>query len=461
MFAIVDIETTGLSPVHDRIIEIAIVIYDGREITETFSSLVSPQLLLPPGIIRLTGITNEVLQDAPQFYEIARKIVELTENKIFVAHNVRFDYSFVRQSFRRLGYNFYRRQLCTFRLSRKHFPGLPSYSLGSLCRFLNIEAESEHRAIKDALATLRLFEKLHPLHNEEPPGSTALAECKETFLPPGISHEDIAKIPEETGVYFFYDEREKLIYVGKSKNIRKRILSHFSGDLKSSRSREMKNKIRQLRYEVTGSELVALLRESELIKKHQPPYNRDQRNTLYLYGIFSSMDGSGYLRLSLERLPADGNGSEPLLSFTNRMEAMEFLEKLLKKYDLCQKLCGIHKTGGPCFSYHTKGCQGACIGKELPPNYNKRVKKAIWQFEYALPSFLVIGRGRRDDEKSVVAIEKGVFKGFGYFQPQMVGEEAAQIREAVQTGEDNQDVRRIIIGYLRKNKEDLVVRYKA
>lgn len=455
MYAIVDVETTGLSPVFDRIIEIAVVIYDGQQAVDTYSTLVNPEVRLAPNITRLTGITNELLQDAPKFYEIARKIVELTESAVIVAHNARFDYSFLRQSFRRLGYNFHRRQLCTVRLSRKHFPGLPSYSLGNLCRSLNISIENKHRAMGDAMATLTLFQKLQTHSSKDDSKVSLIDESKETFLPPGVNREDIAGLPEETGVYYFHDARDRLVYVGKSKNIRKRILGHFSGDLKSHRSQEMKERIRRIHYEVTGSELIALLLESEMIKKHQPPFNRDQRNTLYLYGVFCAAGANNYLRLSLGRLK---NGSQPLLSFTNKMEAMEFLDRLVMKFGLCQKLCGIHKTKGPCFYYHTKRCAGACIGQETAANYNRRVETAIRQFDYVFPSFLIIGKGRQENERSVVSVENGVFQGFGYFNPELAGNDISNVKAAVQLREDNQDVRRIIISYLRKNPQDRVIR---
>jgi DNA polymerase-3 subunit epsilon len=457
MFAIIDVETTGLSPVFDRIIEVAIILYDGQEIVETFSTLINPEMQLTPNITKLTGITNESLLDVPKFYEVARKIVELTENKILVAHNARFDYSFLRQSFRRLGYNYYRRQLCTIRLSRKYYPGLPSYSLNGVCRFLKIPHESRHRALNDALLTLELFQRLHARKIKgKQPASTFQKETRETFLPPGICQSDIAALPEETGIYLFYDGAENLIYAGKSNNIRRRVLGHFSGDLRFRRCLEMKERIQRIHYEITGSELIALLRESEIIKKYQPPFNRDQRNTLYLYGLFCHTDKQGYRRLSLENL---NNGHKPLLSFSNKLEAMDFLEKLMVKYGLCQKMCGFHKTRGPCFYYHMKRCRGACTGKESPEGYNRRVEQSIQQFDYVFPSFLVIGKGREENEKSVVAVENGMFKGFGYFDPEFTGNTPEQIKAAVQSREDNQDVRRIILRYLRQSKEDVVIRY--
>jgi DNA polymerase-3 subunit epsilon len=432
-------------------------LYDGQEVVETFSTLINPEISLTPGISKLTGISNESLQDAPKFYEVARRIVELTDNKILVAHNARFDYSFLRQSFRRLGYNYHRRHLCTVRLSRKYYPGLPSYSLTNVCRSINIPCENRHRALNDALITLQLFQKINIRKSkQEQPLSTFKEETRETFLPAGINQDAIDALPEETGIYLFYDAAGRLIYAGKSNNIRKRVLGHFSSDLRFHRYMEMKDRIRRIHYEVTGSELIALLRESEIIKKHQPPFNRDQRNTMYLYGIFCYNDKNGYRRLSLENI---SNGNNPLLSFSNKMEAMVFLDKLVAQYSLCQKMCGIHKTKGPCFYYHMKRCRGACAGKESPKVYNRRVEQAIRQFDYAFPSFLIIGKGRQKNEKSVVAVENGVFKGFGYFDPDITGDSAEQIKAALQSKEDNQDVRRIIIRYLKQNKGDIVKQY--
>jgi DNA polymerase-3 subunit epsilon len=177
---------------------------------------------------------------------------------------------------------------------------------------------------------------------------------------------------------------------------------------------------------------------------------------MYLYGIFCYNDKNGYRRLSLENI---SNGNNPLLSFSNKMEAMVFLDKLVAQYSLCQKMCGIHKTKGPCFYYHMKRCRGACAGKESPKVYNRRVEQAIRQFDYAFPSFLIIGKGRQKNEKSVVAVENGVFKGFGYFDPDFTGDSAEQIKAALQSKEDNQDVRRIIIRYLKQNHEDIVKQY--
>lgn len=456
MYAIVDIETTGFSPLYDRIIELAILLYDGRQVLESYSTLLNPEMRLPPGITRLSGINDEMLQDAPKFYQVARRIVELTEDKILVAHNARFDYAFLRQGFRALGYHFHRRLLCTLRLSRKLLPGLPAYSLPCLCEHLKIPLANGHRAMNDARATLQLFEVLQSRGQEANAAVSLAKETRETFLPPGIGPEQVAALPEAAGVYFFYDGEGRLIYVGKSTNIRKRVLDHFSGDLTSPFARKMKERIANIGHEVTGSELIALLLESDIIKTRRPAFNRDQRHTVYLYGIYSFSDKNGYLNLRLEPLQP---GETALLSFTNRREGEEFLLKLMSRCRLCQKLCHFHKTKGACFHYHLKLCRGACIGLEPAEVYNRRVQQALGQFDYAHANFLIIGPGRREEERSVVDVEKGIYRGFGFFEPAMAGDDIAALKAAVQFREDNQDVRRIIRRYLHGHPGERIVTY--
>lgn len=456
MYAIIDIETSGLSPVHDRIIEIAILLYDGCQVVESYSTLLNPEMRLPPGITRLSGIREEILQDAPKFYQVARRIVELTEDKILVAHNARFDYAFLRQEFRALGYHFHRRLLCTLRLSRKRLPGLPAYTLPCLCEHLKIPLANGHRAMSDARATLQLFEVLQSRGQEANSVVSIVKEARETFLPPEIGPEQVAALPEAVGVYFFYDGEGRLIYVGKSANLRKRVLDHFSNDLTSPFARKMKERIANIGHEVTGSELVALLLESDIIKTRRPAFNRDQRHSVYLYGIYSFSDKNGYLNLCLEPLQA---GERALLSFTNRIEGEEFLLKLMSRYRLCQKLCHFHKTKGACFHHHLKLCGGACIGLESAETYNQRVGQALEQFDYAHPNFLIIGAGRREDERSVVDVEKGIYRGFGFFQPMLMGDDIATLKSVVQFREDNQDVRRIIRRYLNHHPGERIVTY--
>ncbi len=463
MFAIVDLETTGLNPHDDRIIEIAIILYDGKNVTETFTTLINPEQNLYPFVSRLTGLYNVDLNTAPRFYNIARKIVQLTQKRILVAHNVRFDYAFLRREFLRLGYHFHRRQLCTERLSREKFKELSSYKLGNLCRNFAIPLPRAHRALDDAKATLKLFQKLQISKAQTVEPVNWHSAQKETILPPDLRREQISALPEKTGVYFFYDSAGKLIYIGKSTNIRKRVMGHFSSDMQSQRLHNFKNQIHQIEYEITGSELVALLLESDLIKKKQPKYNRDQKHTRYRYGIFSRKGDNGYFYIYwqiLNKAQDKPLNSHPLLAFSNKKELSVFLDKLITRFKLCQKLCGVHKTKGPCFHYHIKLCNGACIGEESPKTYNQRVERALGQFYYDFPNFFIISEGRTNRERSVIVIENGSYRGFGFVNSRNVRQDRfSYLRKCIQNRLDNQDVRRIITRYLQTHQNLTVWEY--
>ena len=261
IYAVVDIETTGGMARRDRITEIAIVLYDGQKIIDSFESLINPDRSIPYEITRITGITDSMVKDAPRFYEVAKKVVELTEGAVFVAHNVRFDYSFIREEFASLGFTFTRRQLCTVVLSRKAFPGLRSYSLGNLIRHFEIKVENRHRAMDDVLATVDILGRI--LSNEDgvqKADRLINAGIKASHLPKDITTERISNLPESVGVYYFYNVYGLVIYVGKSINIRKRIMQHFGNiDIKTDK---FISKVADISYEETGSELIAMLLES-------------------------------------------------------------------------------------------------------------------------------------------------------------------------------------------------------
>ncbi|MEL6141015.1 MAG: exonuclease domain-containing protein, partial [Bacteroidota bacterium] len=274
-YAIVDIETTGGRANRHRITEIGIVLFDGEKITDTYETLINPEAPIPAGITELTGINQEMVKDAPKFYEVARKIVEMTEGTIFVAHNVRFDYEFIREEFRRLGYTFSRRKLCTVRLTRKVFPGLPSYSLGNLIRHFGITVNARHRALADASATTELLQlALQRKDTQEDVDLLVNMGIKETRLPKNLSIDRIQNLPEECGVYYFHDTSGRVIYVGKSTNIRKRIAQHFADT--TQKGKDIRERVADISYEETGSELIALLLESEEIKRLEPNINRAQ-----------------------------------------------------------------------------------------------------------------------------------------------------------------------------------------
>ena len=452
MYAIIDIETTGLRPQSDKITEIAIYIHDGNRVINEFATLIYPEKTIPYFISGLTGITNEMVEDAPRFYEVAKEIIELTENQIFVAHNARFDYNFIKEEFKRLGYHFKRDIFDTVKLSRKLIPGLKSYSLGKLCNHLDIEVNDRHRAAGDALATVKLFELLLNLDSET--GSKLFAGTGLKDLHPELSTEKVKALPEDTGVYYFYDENDQLIYIGKSKNIHQRVLTHLSNN-SSQRKIEMRDRIAQIDYELTGSELIAYLLESDEIKKNKPIYNRAQRRETTYTGIYASTDNNQYLQFTIGKI----NDELPLASFSSVEKAKDILNFLTDEYHLCQKLTGLYKTDGPCFQHQIGICFGACIGKEPPKSYNERAQKALKTFEYDHQNFFIIDKGRSIDEKSVVKVEHGKYLGFGYFSSEEADSNPEILHDCIQHYADNRDVQSIIKRHLRNGKIEKLLVY--
>ncbi len=486
MYAIIDLETTGGQPTQDRITEIAVYIHDGEKIVDEYATLLNPGRAIPPFITQLTGITNEMVSTAPKFHEVARKVVEITEGCVFVAHNVRFDYSFLKKEFADLGYNYSRKTLCTVRLSRSLIPGQPSYSLGKLCQSIGIPLEGRHRAAGDAHATALLFGRLLRITQENDPAQPdaalpdalarvdALAPAgrrpdgtkapspkrvaavqsaiKEALMPPLVSAALVASLPQATGVYYFHNEAGEVIYVGKSINIYKRIQQHFAVDVKSRKSLEFKNSIADITWELTGSELVALLYESHLIKQLKPAYNRAQRRSVFPAGIYLRVDEQGYKRLAYGR--ADARNAEiPIIALGNQYKAQGFLYHKVAKFNLCQKLCGLYKTPGACFDFQVHRCQGACVGQEAPESYNLRVDEAIDSISYEHETFVVIGPGRTELEKTLVLVENGRYRGFAYVDETFTARRLDDFREVIKEYVDNKDTQQIIRQHLRTKRK--------
>ncbi len=455
MYAIIDIETTGGNPKRDKITEIAVLIHDGIQVVQEYTSLVDPECRIPYHISALTGITNEMVSKAPKFYEIAREIVDITKDKVFVAHNVGFDYGFVRSEFQRLGYDFKREQLCTVKLSRKIIPGHASYSLGRLCDDLGISINGRHRALGDASATAILFSKLL---NQEATNHTRFISTTPTrgFCPPKLDPGKIKALPETPGVYYMYNEEAELIYIGKSRNIKSRVLSHFS-NTSSAKTVRMQSMVADVDCEITGSELVALLKESFEIKKHKPLFNRRQRRSMFRYELRYHTDTAGYLRFSLEK--TSDCDEAPLACFSTKLEARNFLMKAIESYQLCQKLCGLYPSGGNCFHYEIGACKGACIGKEPPEMYNTRAVKVIHDYNFGIKNMLIIDEGRNPHERSVVKVEHGKYIGYGYFSPSFVQDNPTIFHECITQYPDNREVQQIIRQYLRNNKVEKIMVY--
>lgn len=452
-YAIIDIETTGLRAPRDKITEIAILLHDGTRVLNEWSTLINPGVLLPCHISELTGITNEMLAKAPRFYEVAREIVERTEGAVFVAHNVRFDYAFVREEFRRLGYTYSRRQLCTVHLARRAFPGLPSYSLDSLIHHLDIPVENRHRALGDARATALLFG--HILDRQA--GAAAAKKfidlgLRESKLPPGLGMEQIEALPEACGVYYFHDSLGDVVYVGKSKNIRKRVVEHFAHV--GSKGGRMQRHVRDITYELTGSELVALLLESDEIKRLRPRLNRAQRVRRFPWGLVRWRDERGYLHLDVEKLSSQPYQEERadfcvLSEYPKAQGARRRLKDAVRAFELCMHLAHLEQGSGPCFEYHLGRCRGACVGLEQPQAYNDRVREAEMCLRTVFErDFVVLDKGRTPEECAVVLVRGGHYVGFAFADSAELPSDVAGLCELVQPRRTTPEANRIIQRFL-------------
>jgi len=456
MYAIIDIETTGGSARLEKITEIAVYLHDGNEITGEFVSLVNPERNIPYFITNLTGITNEMVENAPRFYEIAKKIIELTEGRTFVAHNARFDYSFIREEYKSLGFNFKRSILDTVALSRKLIPGHKSYSLGNICKDLNISINGRHRAAGDALATVRLLELLIARDMEINSGrSLLLKNTRISKLHPKLDISKIDSIPDEPGVYYFYNENGDLIYIGKSRNLQQRIATHLSNN-STNRAMEMRDLIADIDWTTTGSELIALLKESSEIKLNKPVYNRAQRRTGFQWGIFSFFDQNGYLNYRYGQI---NNDEVPVSVYTSKEKTKSKLGMMVETFGLCQKLSGLYDTEGACFHYQVGICKGACIGKESPKDYNERASRVTEEFIFSRRNFFIIDKGHDADERCAVKIINGKYAGYGYFNINDMGFGLSAIHECIIPSADNSDIQVILKQYLKSNRVEKIIEF--
>jgi DNA polymerase III subunit epsilon len=458
LYAIIDIETTGGSPTRDRITEIAIVLHDGRRVVDKYQTLVNPECYIPYGITQLTGITQEMVQDAPRFFEVAREVVKMTEGAVFVAHNVRFDYGFIREEFRRLGYAYSRKQLCTVRLSRKAFPGLGSYSLDNLIQRMNLRIENRHRAMGDAMATTQLFEMiLDQKAGEENLQTMVNLGIRESKLPKNLSIESIHALPEDCGVYYFHDEKGNVVYVGKSINIRKRVAEHFA-DI-TEKAKKLQEQVHEITFEITGSELIALLLESFEIKRLRPPVNRAQKVQSFPYLIHTFANDDGYICFEVAKVTAKERKKMQILSeFPKLTHAKGQLQAALKAFELCGRFCYLQPGKGACFNYHLRQCRGACAGLETPDEYNSRARQAVEALSTVFDKdFFILDKGRCEEEHSVALIENGSLRGFGYIDRQDLSGNLEELRNSVRPYIGNPETTRIIQRFLSQNSGAKVV----
>jgi len=451
LYAILDIESTGGKYNEEGITEIAIYKFDGNEIVDQFISLINPERRIQSFVVGLTGINNEMLHQAPKFYESAKRIIEITEGCIIVAHNAKFDYRMLKLEFDRLGYAYERKTLCTVKLSKKLLPDFESYSLGKLVRKLGIPITDRHRASGDALATVKLFKLLLEKDTDKEIISSHLKLNAVSSIDKKLI-KLVDDLPNAVGVYYFSDKEGDIIYVGKSNDIKKRANQHFMSD--AQKSKQIQEHTSSVDYEKTGNELMALLKENQSIKKLKPKYNSALKKDLFTHGLYMVKDHNGYLNLTVSRLDSK---KDYITSFTNFQQGKAFLERALETYQLCQKLTGLHKTKEACFNYTIKKCNGACIQEEDALSYNSRIIELIEFYTYKDKNMIIQDRGRHLGEKSVVLIENGKLVGFGYTELNFQVENIEILKNIINPMQNDRDAQHIIQSYLRKNNKNLKV----
>jgi DNA polymerase-3 subunit epsilon len=450
LYAIVDIETTGGSSKSHKITEIAVIIHDGEREISRYETLVNPEMHIPRNITALTGITNELVETAPVFKEVAEELHELLKDKVFVAHNVNFDYGFIRAHFADVGVKWNPKRLCTVRLSRKIIPGLYSYSLGKIAQQLCYQIEHRHRAMGDCDFTAILFKKLHAEDRNEHIKFALNARSREATLPPNLSRTIMEKMPDTLGVYLFYDASGKVIYTGKANNIKHRVSEHFRGNTHTGYISRFAEKIVDVKWIECPNELISLLVEAKEIKKHWPPYNRLMKRVTLNWGVFSYRDQNDYARFSIGRV---GKWAKPIVSFRSQFEARQIIMKLRDEFQLCARYCDLQEQSGECAEDVHGTCNKACVQSEAPDIYNKRHALAIEHLTKSDGTLIIRDAGFTPDEETLVLVKNGRYKGHGVIPKSLQVDGVEDVLKYIETGYDDQDIQSIIRSHIHRNKK--------
>ena len=445
MYAILDIETTGGKFNEEGITEIAIYRHNGLEITDQFISLVNPEREIQPFVQKLTGINSKMLRSAPRFFEIAKRIIEITEDCVVVAHNADFDYRILRTEFKRLGYNFQKNSLCTVSLSQQLLSNMGSYKLGKLVRSLGIPISDRHRAQGDALATVKLFELLLEKDSSKKILKSQI-KVQHGERVPSKYLKIIEELPNASGVYYLHNSVGDILYIGKSNNIQKRVRNHLTGS--SRKALKIQKNLHKVNFETTGSELIALLKEQHEIKKNQPKINKDGRYRLYPMGIRIDME-TDYHQLVLEQVRSD---RVYINVFKNARVAKHILHQWITNKQLCHHNSSLKESNGPCFAYKNDQCEGACVREEKAQDYNQRVAKLAHHRDYPHNHCLVIGKGRKNGESSFIYIKNQVYRGYGFFELNHQIKTPEKILSRMTAMEDNSDCHELILSFIKKEK---------
>lgn len=446
----VDIETNGGSGDRGRITEIALIRVENGEIVEEYSSLVNPGGSLPYWITKLTGITNEDVANAPYFDEIAGEVYRILEGAIFVAHNVRFDFSFIKRQLEAVGYSFRPKLFCTVRMSRALYKEHKGHSLEKIIARHTIAVEDRHRAMADTRAILDFTRLAIQEKGREAFEAAVALQMSTKTLPPNVDEAAFAKLPQGPGIYIFEDSEGQPLYVGKSVNIRTRVMSHFANDTKIAKEMKLSLTSHNISFIETETEIEALLLESAKIKELQPIHNQLLRRSTKQAVLVKTQNEDGYTTISIEN--RNLNEETELESiygvYTSRMKAKSRLESLMKTFQLCPKLLGLETAKGQCFRAHLGLCKGACIGKEPQELYNRRVEYALerskieaWPFKGALSVKI--------SQTKALIIDQWIIKGY----VSAIEDGSAQL-ERLANGFD-MDTYKILRAYLRNHKLDM------
>lgn len=419
--AFIDIETTGSRATTDRIIEVAVIRMENNKVVSRFQTLINPQSYISPFIEEITHISQSDIEDAPVFSEIIPDLLNILDGCIFVAHNVRFDYGFIRNELRRHSIPFSSKQLCTVKLSRLLFPQHHSHNLDAIIERFSIECSNRHRAMGDTEVLLEFLNRCRNMFGEEKVYEAVKSLIRQPSLPPNANHNMINSLPDTPGVYIFYGEQKMPLYVGKSKNIRERVLSHFNDDLNSSKEMNIALQLKDVDYIETAGELGALLKESQMIKDMQPLYNRRLRISRKMVLLEDFLDNDGYLCIHMKE--TDHIGIDDLSHiqgiFQSRKQAKEYMSELVGSHGLCEMKLGLSKGKGACFAHKLGRCKGACVGKDKPTIYNARfalafTRRKIKEWPFAGP-IQYIERSSASGVSDVFTVDKWCIIGYSHF----------------------------------------------
>lgn len=447
MYAIVDVETTGGKFNEEGITEIAIYKFDGHEIVDQFSSLVNPEKEIQPFVVKLTGINNKMLIKAPKFHEVAKRIVEITNDTILVAHNAKFDYRMLRNEFDRLGYDFNRKTLCTVELSQKLLPEQPSHSLGKLTKALGIAIPNRHRAGGDALATVKLFKVLLEKDIDRSISQQLLKNIQRKKIKPSLK-KMLDEIPSTIGIYYLYDKDQNLLHLGKSKNIKKTATQQFLKE--SRRSQQLQKSVTSIHYEKTGTELVALLKEYHVLISQKPKYNRYPRKRIFSYGLYLTLNEHGYYIISIDPIHESGR---LITTFDSHKSGIKFLEKLSTTNHEIRNAIILD-------DHNNKESVKSLILSDINTSvnsYNDQILKALKPYDFNSRSCVILDRGRNAAERCAILIEHGTLKGYAFIDLKIQVTDLHMLQSLLVPLNDSMNTRHIVQSYLRRKKVEKII----